>query len=127
MQYLQVGETMTVAATSTRIYSWGGLVGGERLVVGREGVKSYRMRKDQLEVNPDLDEVKEATNKHTYYLQKYQVMQQIKDKIFHVSQNLKVIELACGNGHVICRTASKQVYTWGFGVNGQLGHGSCYS
>lgn len=38
-----------------------------------------------------------------------------------------MLEVSCGNAHTICRTSARHVYTWGYGVNGQLGHGLFYS
>jgi alpha-tubulin suppressor-like RCC1 family protein len=35
----------------------------------------------------------------------------------------QVTLLACGWRHTLAVTATGQVYTWGRGVNGQLGHG----
>ena len=34
-----------------------------------------------------------------------------------------IVEITCGNDHSICITASGEVYSWGLGTNGQLGHG----
>lgn len=34
----------------------------------------------------------------------------------------KVVELSCGDGHIVCRTISKKVYSWGTNKQGQLGH-----
>jgi len=33
----------------------------------------------------------------------------------------------CGFRHVIARTSLGKVYTWGWGLNGQLGHGEAFS
>lgn len=35
----------------------------------------------------------------------------------------KVVYVACGNQHTACVTEDGEVYTWGFGKNGALGHG----
>ena len=35
----------------------------------------------------------------------------------------KVIHVACGFEHTVCVTEEGDVYTWGFGKNGALGHG----
>lgn len=67
MQQLQVGETMTVAATNNRLYSWGSLVestADKIAAVPHKGVlTSYRLRKDTLQVNQIDPVVKEATSK----------------------------------------------------------------
>merc|ERR1712185_849122 len=34
-----------------------------------------------------------------------------------------VLEIACGNEHVLARTSAGAVYTWGSGELGRLGHG----
>lgn len=39
----------------------------------------------------------------------------------------KVLEVACGGKHSICKTYLGRVYTWGHGANGQLGTGSGYN
>ena len=38
------------------------------------------------------------------------------------SREEKVLELSCGDGHIVCRTISKKVYSWGINKYGQLGH-----
>ncbi|OMO79108.1 Zinc finger, FYVE-type [Corchorus olitorius] len=43
-----------------------------------------------------------------------------------VKGNIKysqVEEIACGSHHIAVRTSDAKIYTWGKGVNGQLGHG----
>ncbi|KAJ8917788.1 hypothetical protein NQ315_010694 [Exocentrus adspersus] len=37
----------------------------------------------------------------------------------------KIIDLAAGQYHSVALTAAGKVYTWGWGIHGQLGHGSC--
>lgn len=36
----------------------------------------------------------------------------------------KVVDAACGSGHTACITAEGEVFTWGNGKNGALGHGN---
>jgi hypothetical protein len=50
VQQLQIGETMTVAATSNRLYSWGSLNNDDRLTaIQHKGtLTNYRLRKDNL-------------------------------------------------------------------------------
>ncbi|KAK8921044.1 Ultraviolet-B receptor UVR8 [Platanthera zijinensis] len=43
----------------------------------------------------------------------------VQDKL----ANESVIEVACGSYHVIVLTSKNEVYTWGKGANGRLGHG----
>lgn len=37
----------------------------------------------------------------------------------------KVIEVASGQYHSLALTSMGEVYTWGWGIHGQLGHGHC--
>lgn len=37
----------------------------------------------------------------------------------------KIVDVVCGQYHSIALTSSGQVYTWGWGIHGQLGHGTC--
>lgn len=39
----------------------------------------------------------------------------------------KVNNVICGAKHVICKTANGNLYTWGWGGRGQLGHGNLNS
>jgi hypothetical protein len=50
VQQLKVGETMTVAATNNRLYSWGSLTNGDRMTtIQHEGtLANYLLRKDNL-------------------------------------------------------------------------------
>lgn len=36
-----------------------------------------------------------------------------------------IIDVICGQYHSMALTASGQVYCWGWGIHGQLGHGTC--
>jgi len=40
------------------------------------------------------------------------------------NEGAKIIDVACGYKHVICKNTLGKVYTWGWGEKGQLGHGS---
>ncbi len=42
---------------------------------------------------------------------------------YKISQKLKITKLACGATHSLGLTSSGDVLTWGFGAEGQLGHG----
>lgn len=49
-----------------------------------------------------------------------------KNEIAFVGGDLeskKVVQVACGFQHTACVTEDGEVYTWGFGKNGALGHG----
>ena len=37
---------------------------------------------------------------------------------------LRIVSVACGANHCMCVTARGDLYTWGLGTSGQLGHGS---
>nr|XP_023021233.1 uncharacterized protein LOC111509680 isoform X1 [Leptinotarsa decemlineata] len=39
--------------------------------------------------------------------------------------HLKIIDLSAGQYHSVALTSSGKVYTWGWGIHGQLGHGNC--
>lgn len=39
--------------------------------------------------------------------------------------HLKLIDVVAGQYHSIGLTSDGQVYTWGWGIHGQLGHGTC--
>lgn len=38
---------------------------------------------------------------------------------------LKIIDVIAGQYHSMALTADGQVYSWGWGIHGQLGHGTC--
>eukprot|EP00831_Metopus_contortus_P085511 TRINITY_DN995_c0_g1_i6.p1 TRINITY_DN995_c0_g1~~TRINITY_DN995_c0_g1_i6.p1 ORF type:complete len:171 (-),score=44.80 TRINITY_DN995_c0_g1_i6:34-501(-) len=37
-------------------------------------------------------------------------------------KDLKVVDIACGEEHAALMTSSGEVFTWGYGLDGQLGH-----
>ncbi|KAF7273866.1 hypothetical protein GWI33_013444 [Rhynchophorus ferrugineus] len=39
--------------------------------------------------------------------------------------SLKIVDIAAGQYHSIALTHTGKVYTWGWGIHGQLGHGNC--
>ncbi|XP_018572762.1 uncharacterized protein LOC108912084 isoform X2 [Anoplophora glabripennis] len=39
--------------------------------------------------------------------------------------SVKIIDVAAGQYHSIALTSTGKVYTWGWGIHGQLGHGNC--
>lgn len=54
-----------------------------------------------------------------------------KDKIVHALprevgglEEKKVIEIACGHLHTLAVTDSNEIYSWGWGASGMLGHGN---
>lgn len=38
---------------------------------------------------------------------------------------IKIVEISAGQYHSLALTASGKVYSWGWGIHGQLGHGNC--
>ena len=38
---------------------------------------------------------------------------------------MRIIKISCGEAHTIVLNSKKEVYSWGFGSNGQLGLGFC--
>ena len=50
-----------------------------------------------------------------------------EDQVRPVSalSNYQVIDIACGESHSLALTDKGEVYTWGGGQLGQLGHGDC--
>lgn len=39
--------------------------------------------------------------------------------------HIKIVDVAAGQYHSIALAADGKVYTWGWGIHGQLGHGTC--
>jgi alpha-tubulin suppressor-like RCC1 family protein len=39
--------------------------------------------------------------------------------------SLKIVSVSCGWQHTLCLSSSGQVFSWGYGEDGQLGHGDC--
>ena len=48
-----------------------------------------------------------------------------KPTIIKFPENQKIEKISCGEAHSISLTNNGEVYTWGFGSNGQLGQGFC--
>ena len=46
-----------------------------------------------------------------------------RPRILSALRNQRVVDLACGFYHTACVTEDGSVYTWGWGRDGQLGHG----
>lgn len=42
-------------------------------------------------------------------------------------QSERMVEIACGSSHVVLRSSSRRIYTFGSGKEGQLGHGNYFS
>ena len=38
---------------------------------------------------------------------------------------MKIVRISCGEAHTIVLNNKNEVYSWGFGSNGQLGLGFC--
>lgn len=46
-------------------------------------------------------------------------------QILHTMAEEKIIDIAAGQYHSMSLTSSGKVYTWGWGIHGQLGHRNC--
>lgn len=46
-----------------------------------------------------------------------------RPKLIEVLHGLEIVDIACGGAHSAAITATGQVYTWGKGRYGRLGHG----
>ncbi|XP_060528037.1 uncharacterized protein LOC132703033 [Cylas formicarius] len=46
-------------------------------------------------------------------------------QILTALSSVKVIDISAGQYHSIALTSDGKVYTWGWGIHGQLGHGNC--
>ena len=66
------------------------------------------------------------------------ILSQNKNKNFYIStptlvpiknenpnENMKIVRISCGEAHTIVLNNKNEVYSWGFGSNGQLGLGFC--
>jgi len=42
-----------------------------------------------------------------------------------IQDSMRIIKISCGEAHTIVLNSKKEVYSWGFGSNGQLGLGFC--
>ncbi len=68
------------------------------------------------------------THHPTFYVTNHQGSVQLSLKrglpsILKLSRDLLVFDLACSEEHAVFLTRDGQVYTWGFGGSGKLGHG----
>ena len=43
----------------------------------------------------------------------------------NIGEQTKITKISCGEAHTIVLNSKKEVYSWGFGSNGQLGLGFC--
>jgi len=49
-------------------------------------------------------------------------VEKTKDGFTHIVDDVKIVDVACGNNHTIARDTTGRVFTWGFGGYGRLGH-----
>jgi Kinesin motor domain/Regulator of chromosome condensation (RCC1) repeat len=40
-------------------------------------------------------------------------------------ENIKIVQVSCGWQHTVCLSSTGKVFSWGYGEDGQLGHGDC--
>ena len=83
-----------------KIFSWGAAMGGQ---LGHE--EKYFM--------------KSSIGFKNYYLSKPTIISVLSDK------NIIINKISCGEAHSIALSNNGNVYSWGYGSNGQLGLGFC--
>ena len=49
------------------------------------------------------------------------------DEIFNGKSKTKIVQIACGSEHSLAVTAGGNLYSWGWGEHGNLGHGTTKS
>jgi len=49
-------------------------------------------------------------------------VEKTKDGFTHIIDDVKIVDVSCGNNHTIARDSKDRVFTWGFGGYGRLGH-----
>ena len=95
------GTVHNLALTENgKVFSWGAAMGGQ---LGHE----------------EKFLVKNSMNKKNYYITKPSIISSLADKKINISK------ISCGEAHSIAMTNTGNVYSWGFGSNGQLGLGFC--
>ena len=100
---IAAGTIHNIALTDNgKIYSWGSAQGGQLGL--NENILTQLKYKDFYIPTPTLVPMKE--NRIT-------------------NEDMKIIKVACGEAHNIVLNDKKEVYSWGFGSNGQLGLGFC--
>jgi E3 ubiquitin-protein ligase HERC2 len=105
------GKTHIVALTSNgRLVSWG------NPDQGKLGHKKKVMTEEEKKKNWEI------YRKRGYSPKNYAEKDEI-DFVVGDLESKKVVDVACGFQHTACVTAEGEVYTWGFGKNGALGHG----
>jgi E3 ubiquitin-protein ligase HERC2 len=105
------GKTHFVGITNNgRLISWGnadqGKLGHRKIVLTEEE------KKKQWEIY----------RKRGYSPKNYAEKEEI-DFVVGDLESKKVVDFACGFQHTVAVTQEGEVYTWGFGKNGALGHG----
>ena len=101
---ISAGTIHNIALTDDgNIFSWGSAQGGQLGL--SENYLIQPQFKNKLSVSsPTLISIKQSKN---------------------IEEPTKIIKVSCGEAHTIVLTSKKEVYSWGFGSNGQLGLGFC--
>jgi alpha-tubulin suppressor-like RCC1 family protein len=100
---ISAGTVHNIALTDDgQIFSWGSAQGGQ-LGLSESYLISQNFKAFSTSI-PTLIKIKQDTN---------------------LEEPMKIIKIACGEAHSIVLNSKKEVYSWGFGSNGQLGLGFC--
>ena len=100
---ISAGTIHNIALTEDgKIFSWGSAQGGQ-LGLSENYLISQNFKNFSTST-PSLVEIKQDLN---------------------LDEPMRIIKIACGEAHTIVLNSKKEVYSWGFGSNGQLGLGFC--
>ena len=100
---ISAGTVHSIALTDDgKIFSWGSAQGGQ-LGLSEEYLKQFKNQYFYIST-PTLIPIRE--NHKT-------------------KEDMKITKISCGEAHSIILNNKKEVYSWGFGSNGQLGLGFC--
>ena len=111
---ISAGTVHNIALTDDgKIFSWGSAQGGQ-LGLSEEYITQPQF-KDYYISTPTLVPMKlNINNKNSS-----------TNKNINTNEDMKIIKISCGEAHSIVLNDKKEVYSWGFGSNGQLGLGFC--
>ena len=136
-----MAETFTVAATTNRLYLWGMNTEFNTLekAVLIKPHKESRVDKvnaldNKLEIVYESAGREAGRNSATVARRfsidngrLYELVDSSMKLIKFPQPNERVVEMACGSSHVVLRTFSKKIYTFGSGKEGQLGHSNYFA
>ena len=99
---ISAGTVHNIALTDDgKIFSWGSAQGGQ---LGLS--EKYLIQ----------------LNKKEFFISKPTL---VPMKNMNKTNDMKIIKISCGEAHTVVLNNKKEVYSWGFGSNGQLGLGFC--